>query len=74
MRIQWCNCKQGTLFDMLQKRNPNLFGLSVSCTTRGPRTGEIDGKHYYFVSMEEFTKVNKELDEKSHTKKRFLKC
>jgi len=46
------------LFGMLQQRNPNLFGLSVSCTTRGPRQGEVDGKHYYFVSMEEFTKVS----------------
>lgn len=28
--------------------------LSVSATTRQPRTGEIDGKHYFFVSQEDF--------------------
>lgn len=29
-------------------------GYSVSCTTRAPREGEVDGKDYYFVSREEF--------------------
>lgn len=28
--------------------------LSVSCTTRAPRDGEIDGRDYYFVSEAEF--------------------
>lgn len=28
--------------------------LSVSATTRQPRAGEIDGKHYFFVSHDEF--------------------
>ncbi len=27
---------------------------SISCTTRQPRTGEIDGKDYHFLSQEEF--------------------
>ena len=27
---------------------------SVSCTTRKPCAGEIDGKHYFFISKEEF--------------------
>jgi guanylate kinase len=27
---------------------------SVSCTTRAPREGEIHGKHYFFLSKEEF--------------------
>ncbi len=27
---------------------------SVSCTTRAPREGEIDGKSYYFLAQEEF--------------------
>ena len=30
------------------------IGYSVSCTTRAPRTGEIPGKDYYFVSRSEF--------------------
>lgn len=29
-------------------------GYSVSCTTRLPRTGEVDGRDYYFVSNGEF--------------------
>lgn len=28
--------------------------ISISMTTREPRTGEVDGKDYYFVSKEEF--------------------
>lgn len=28
--------------------------LSISATTRQPRAGEIDGKHYFFVSQEDF--------------------
>ncbi|MDA8124073.1 MAG: guanylate kinase [Deltaproteobacteria bacterium] len=28
--------------------------FSVSCTTRPPRPGEVDGKDYYFISPEEF--------------------
>lgn len=30
------------------------FLLSVSATTRQPRSGEIDGVHYHFVSKEQF--------------------
>lgn len=30
------------------------FTYSVSMTTRKPRTGEIDGQDYYFISEEEF--------------------
>ncbi len=30
--------------------------LSVSCTTRKPRPGEIDGEHYFFLGEEEFVK------------------
>jgi guanylate kinase len=29
-------------------------GYSVSCTTRPPRTGEVDGRDYHFLSVEEF--------------------
>ncbi len=28
--------------------------FSVSATSREPREGEIDGKHYYFISLKEF--------------------
>lgn len=30
------------------------IGYSVSCTTRQPRPGEVEGKDYYFVSRTEF--------------------
>jgi guanylate kinase len=30
------------------------FVYSVSCTTRAPRPGEVEGEDYYFVSQEEF--------------------
>jgi len=31
--------------------------LSVSATTRSPRPGEVDGKHYYFVTDAEFDRM-----------------
>ena len=30
------------------------FSFSISCTTRAPRTGEVPGKDYVFLSREEF--------------------
>ncbi len=41
-----------TLVEALRK-TPNLF-YSVSCTTRAPRAGEIDGEHYQFLSAADF--------------------
>jgi guanylate kinase len=32
------------------------FGYSVSCTTRPPRAGEIDGEDYHFLTREEFSR------------------
>ncbi|HEX9963012.1 MAG TPA: guanylate kinase, partial [Pyrinomonadaceae bacterium] len=37
-------------------RSVAKVGYSVSFTTRGQRVGEEHGKHYYFVSREEFEK------------------
>ena len=34
--------------------NDSGIRKSVSCTTRGPRAGEIDGRHYHFVTPEIF--------------------
>ncbi len=34
--------------------------LSISMTTRKPRPGEIEGVNYYFVSQEEFDKIQSE--------------
>jgi guanylate kinase len=42
------------------RRTPNLF-YSVSCTTRAPRAGEIDGQDYQFLSDPDFQeRVEKE--------------
>ena len=38
----------------LLKRHPELFGYSVSATTRQPRPGEKDGEAYHFLTREEF--------------------
>ncbi|MDH5234034.1 MAG: guanylate kinase [Gemmatimonadota bacterium] len=37
---------------LLQRRDD--VGYSVSCTTRAPRPGELDGVNYHFLSTEEF--------------------
>lgn len=38
----------------LLKRRPELFGYSVSATTRQPRPGEKDGEAYHFLTRQEF--------------------
>lgn len=44
---------KGTLVAALLRRHPRIW-LSVSATTRAPRTGEVDGEHYFFLSRERF--------------------
>ena len=44
---------KSSLVDALLKADPGLK-LSLSTTTRAPRSGEVDGKNYRFVSKEEF--------------------
>lgn len=44
---------KGTLLRQLRQRHPEL-ALSVSATTRPPRSTEVEGVDYYFVSVEEF--------------------
>ncbi|MCF7521611.1 guanylate kinase [Neisseria sp. ZJ106] len=38
-------------------QNHNTLRVSVSHTTRAPRTGEENGVHYHFVSKEEFERL-----------------
>lgn len=38
-------------------REHQQFMLSVSATTRAPRLGEEDGKHYHFISKAEFERL-----------------
>ena len=45
---------KGTLVKELITRRSDVVE-SVSCTTRAPREGEVHGKHYFFLSKEEFT-------------------
>lgn len=42
-----------TIAKELLARRPDI-GYSVSCTTRLPRAGEVDGRDYYFLSRIEF--------------------
>ncbi|MEO7455470.1 MAG: guanylate kinase [Gemmatimonadaceae bacterium] len=42
-----------TIAKALLARRPDL-GYSVSCTTRSPRPGEIEGRDYYFMSRTDF--------------------
>lgn len=45
---------KGTVMKRLMEKYNEDYALSVSMTTRGPRTGEVDGVHYFFVSREQF--------------------
>ena len=47
---------KGTICKRLLEKNPNL-GYSISATTRAPRTGEVNGVTYCFLSKEEFQKM-----------------
>jgi guanylate kinase len=44
---------KGTLVRLLLARHPEIY-LSISATTRHPRSGEVEGKNYYFVTKEQF--------------------
>jgi len=44
---------KGTVIKEFLNKHPN-FKLSISCTTRGKREGEIEGINYFFLSQEEF--------------------
>lgn len=49
---------KSTVCRELRARDPRLR-YSVSCTTRGPRAGERDGKHYHFLSVPAFERLRK---------------
>ncbi len=44
---------KGTVVARLLASDPTLY-FSVSATTRAPRPGEVDGKHYHFLTQEQF--------------------
>jgi guanylate kinase len=47
---------KGTLIQRVLNKVPNL-SYSVSFTTRAPRSGEVDGREYFFVTPEEFEQM-----------------
>jgi guanylate kinase len=52
---------KGTLIRALRERLPELQ-LAVSATTRGPRSGEHDGRDYHFLTAAEFERRVQEGD------------
>lgn len=58
---------KGTVGKALMARNPNIR-FSVSCTTRAPRPGEVDGLHYFFKTEEEFQRMIDEEAFLEHTR------
>ncbi len=51
---------KGTVLKNFMSRNSDNFMVSISCTTRNPRPGEVDGVNYFFVSKDEFTRCIEE--------------
>ena len=47
---------KGTLMKALLEKYDN-YALSISATTRKPREGEVHGREYFFLSVEEFEEL-----------------
>lgn len=62
---------KSTIIDALLKKFPGKFEYSISATTRSPRSNEINGKDYFFLSAEDFKQKIKNNEfvewEKVHT-------
>lgn len=50
---------KGTISAYVRERHPEVW-ISVSATTRPPRPGEIDGRHYHFVSPQRFEQMTRD--------------
>ncbi len=50
---------KGTVVKTLMSRYEG-YALSISATTRAPRTGEVDGREYHFLSVDAFEDLIKE--------------
>lgn len=48
---------KSTLLKRLFAAHPDVFGFSISHTTRSPRAGEAHGREYHFVTRAEFEKL-----------------
>jgi len=51
---------KGTVMKLVEEKYSNVR-FSVSVTTRKPREGEIEGKSYFFKSVEEFKRLIEEI-------------
>lgn len=47
---------KGTVSSWVREHHPEVW-MSVSATTRAPRPGEIDGRHYFFVDDRRFDEM-----------------
>ena len=48
---------KGTVMNRLMEKYGDNYALSVSATTRAPRSGEIEGVSYFYKTDEEFQKM-----------------
>lgn len=48
---------KGTIMKELLQKYPQNYALSISATTRQPRTGETDGVEYFFKTRDEFERM-----------------
>lgn len=48
---------KGTVVKRLLQKYENEYALSISMTTRPPRTGEKDGVEYFFTTREKFEEI-----------------
>lgn len=48
---------KGTLMKRLLAEYGDEYALSISATTRQPRVGEVDGREYFFKTVDEFEKM-----------------
>ena len=50
---------KSSLVNALIAQDPDRLALSISCTTRAPRPGEVDNRDYRFVSVEDFNALRR---------------
>ncbi|CAG9529743.1 unnamed protein product [Cercopithifilaria johnstoni] len=50
---------KSTVIARAMKAYPNGFAFAISHTTRKPRPGEVDGRNYWFVTVEKFKEMIK---------------
>lgn len=48
---------KGTIMKQLMESHSDKYALSISATTRKPREGEVHGREYFFIDVDEFEKM-----------------